>query len=156
MKTMNTISKKRNHLRMRLFSLFFITILAATFSSCSKDDDNAPAPAPVPTVKDYLTSGKWYTQSATYMALTPCDRKTYFKFDAAGGVMAQTYSTVEGDCNNNPIQSGTYELTEDNSLSLYFTYSQTFKIMSINQDIMIAQITIAGNLEEIIFDKIED
>ena len=90
------------------------------------------------------------------MALNECERQQYFLFNADNTLTVKQVGSSGGVCTNMPLLTGTYEFSEGNILTMSLGANTTvIKIISITQNVMVGEVTVAGNPENIIFDKTE-
>ncbi len=88
-----------------------ILLIAATFASCSSDDDAAPQQAPTNTS---LIIGKWNVTSIVIdedtLGTDDCELNSTLEIKADGTYLEQTYGGFAGNCSPDSPDNGTWEV----------------------------------------------
>jgi len=120
-------------------TLTFIALAAMIFSSCSKDKDT-----PQPTVRQLLTSGKWYVEGRslegeTYVEADECEKKTFYLFFPEGELITEFWSVGNGACNMTSNSAANWRLGADTELFLYSSGGNVIevRIVEISADSLI-------------------
>ncbi len=129
-------------------TFFFASILI--LASCKKDKDKATD------IRDHLTSGNWYLQSTSYSTTSACSRRSYFRFNADGTILSQSFEMSEGICTDYGQSEGTYTLTDNKYLTINgASMSWAVEIISISHDAMAFEASSGGETQRLFFDKTE-
>jgi hypothetical protein len=108
---------------LKLFAIAAIFAVCGSITSCSDDDDSE-------SLKDILTSGNWYNESANIIMSSPysvdtttleeCEKDDYTVFKS-DGTFTEYGGTVKCDASETDV-TGTWEVA-DNDKTLYYTSS---------------------------------
>jgi len=135
----------------KILSLLFVTLLFATLSSCSKDDDKEISP---PAAKE-LILGKWYAESST-SGLNACQKKTNLTFKEMGMGELIDFRDNGASCVQQAAVNLEYEVIDNKHLLLKQAgVIQYAEILSVTPDQMVWRFEL-GDLSPIyIWDKTE-
>lgn len=99
------------------FRLIIVLLVVATFTSCSKKDDE-----PTPPTRAELLANKWFfsrwddPSDGTFRLADSCTEQTFFEFKTDNTFLVQEFDYDSGNvCTHGLIEVNTYTLTENDT-----------------------------------------
>lgn len=136
---------------MKTLKQISILLLIVLTFNCSNDDDGNSGE--IATVRELLTSGKWYQESRTPGSYTDCEKMGYVQFMTNNIFTLENFGSNGGDCTSLGLNTATYILTENMTIEISFEGEilSTEIIVISTQELTL----LTSENETLVFDKTE-
>lgn len=135
---------------MKTFKTIFTLTCLLMLLSCNNDDESNPS------VRESLTSGRWYFESMSLSPLNDCEKNTFIEFFQNGNAYTESYNlNTENVCEITLVNSGSFELVSDSQLSITYgtETNSSLVIVQISDSQLILRDESGSEHNTITFDK---